>query len=178
MMCDRSKERERCIKAMAVFIGHFLLTSELLNKMAAPLLKRKYRYLEELSFRIVDDFVIAEIAGRYHLLGFAGSVALHLLEFLFGSSGYRIELRLSAEIRPRLMKPVLMSLIRKEVARLPGVSWSGKGIRLELVEMPLFLQIREAPPWNSIVSGLEVVREEKESRGLLFTLYLNDPPLV
>lgn len=163
---------------MAVFIGHFLLTPALLNKTAAPLLKRQYRYLEELSFRIVDDFVIAEITGRYHLFGFAGSVALHLLGFLFGPSGYRMELRLSAEIRPRLMKPVLLSLIRKEVARLPGVSWSGKGIGLELVEMPLFLQIRKAPPWNDIFSKLEVVREEKDSRGLLFTLYLSDSPPV
>jgi hypothetical protein len=68
---------------MALFMGQFLISGELLNKVAAPLLKKQYRFLRELSFRIVDDFVMAEIAGRYNLLGFKGFVAVHLLEFFF-----------------------------------------------------------------------------------------------
>jgi len=39
---------------MALYIGQFLLTGKLLNRVAAPLLLERYRFLNDLSFQIVD----------------------------------------------------------------------------------------------------------------------------
>jgi hypothetical protein len=160
---------------MALFMGQFLISGELLNKVAAPLLKKQYRFLRELSFRIVDDFVMAEIAGRYNLLGFKGFVAVHLLEFFFARTVCRIDLRLSVEMRPRFLKPLLMSLLKKKLSRRPGVSWSGSRLRLEPAEMPFFSQINEKPAWRELFSILEITRDGQDSRGLLFNLYLHEP---
>jgi hypothetical protein len=161
---------------MALFMGQLLITGELLNKVAAPLFKRKYPFLRELSLKIVDDFVTAEIAGRYKLLGFKGYVAVHLIEFIFEPSVYRVDLQLSTELQPRFLRPLFMALLRKQLLRRPGVSWSGHCLSLDLAEMPFFLRIREMPAWGELFSMLEITRD-KDSRGLLFNLFLHEPGL-
>ncbi len=160
---------------MALFMGQFLITGELLNKVAAPLLKKQYRFLQKISFRIVDDFVLAEFSGRYSLLGFKGFVAAHLLEFIFGSSVYRIDLRLSVELRPSFLQPLLLGLLKKKISRRPGVNWSGSRLRLEPAETLFFSQINETPFWRELFSMLEITWEEQERRGLLFNLFLHAP---
>lgn len=160
---------------MPVFIGQFLLTGELLNKVAAPLIKNRCRFLHEISFRIVDDFVTAEISGRYSLLGFKGYLAVHLLEFLFGRSVYRIDLRLSVDLWPRFLKPLIAHLLKRKLSRLSGVSWTGNRIHLEPAKMPFFSQIEKTPPWGELFSLLEITRDDRDGRGLLFNLYLSEP---
>jgi len=68
---------------MALYIGQFLLTGELLNRVAAPLLLERYRFLNDLSFQIVDYTIMAEISGRYSPIDFKGLVAADLLQFKF-----------------------------------------------------------------------------------------------
>ena len=68
---------------MALYIGQFLLTGKLLNRVAAPLLLERYRFLNDLSFQIVDYTITAKISGRYSLIDFKGLVVADLLQFKF-----------------------------------------------------------------------------------------------
>lgn len=160
---------------MALFIGQFLITGDMLSGVAAPLLQRKFPFLRKLSLTLDGDIIMAEIAGRYKLLGFKGHAKVRLLEFSFTPSLYRIELQLSAELRPSFLGPLLLGRLRKELSRRPGVSWSGRRLSLELAKMPFFRRIKEAPSWGELFSRLEIARG-RDSRGLLFNLFLHEPP--
>lgn len=160
---------------MAVYIGQFLLTAELLNKVAAPLIKERYRFLQAITFRIVDDFVMAEISGRYSLLGFKGFITVHLLEFVFGRAAYRIELSFSLELSPRFLKPLVVGLLKKKLSDRPGVSRVASRLRLDLDKMPFFKQFQEGTGGGAFFSLLEITWDKQDSRGLLVNLYLHEP---
>ncbi len=163
---------------MAIFIGRFLLTAELLNRAASPLIKKQYRFLKDLSFRIKDDYITAEMRGSYSLLSFEGFVALRLLEFIFCSPVYRVDLQLSAEVRPRFLRPLMISLLKREFARLPGVNWRGDQLRLDLAEMPFFVQVKEARAWCGLFSKLRANWDADEKGGLLFNFHFDEAELM
>lgn len=160
---------------MALYLGQFLLTGELLDRVAAPAIMKRYRFVHSISFRIVDHFVIAEISGRYSLIGFKGFVAAHLVKFNFGRSVYRVELELSVDLRPRFLNPLLTGLLKKKLDRRPGLTWAESRIQLELAKMPFFKQIKERLPDDSLFSQLEIIRDGQGGGGMLFKIYLNEP---
>ncbi|MGB4682018.1 MAG: hypothetical protein GX890_00310 [Firmicutes bacterium] len=159
---------------MALFIGQLLITGALLSGVAAPLLREKFPFLRELVVGIDGDVVTAEIAGRYGLIGFKGLVKMQMLEFVFAPSRYRIVLRLSAELRPFFLGPLLLGRLRKTLSRRPDVSWSGGLLTLELAKMPLFARLKKSSAWEEFFSRLEIA-PGRDSRGLLFNLFLHEP---
>lgn len=159
---------------MAVFIGRILLTAELLNEIAAPLIKNKYRIIKTLTFRIVDDSVVAEAAGKYSLIGFKSFAALRLCRFHLGPSLYRIEIQLSVEMQPRFLKPLLMVWLKRRLFHQPGLDYSENLLQIELAGMPLFRQLIKRPLWGDLISKFKITRGAQDPRGLLFNLYLLD----
>ena len=159
---------------MAVFVGQFLLTAPLLNRVAAPLIRRHYPFIKGLSFRVADDFIIAEIVGRYSLFSFKGLVAVHLLEFIFQPSRYHISLKLSMEMEPRFLRPLLTAYLKRTISRIPGLNWSGDRLSLDLEEFPFFARIRGTPVWGELLSGLRISHGKQDVRGLPFDLYLHE----
>ncbi len=160
---------------MTIFIGQFLVTAGLLNRLAAPLIKERYRFIKEISFRIVDSHIVVWTAGRRSLIRFRGFAAARLVEFVFEPSAHRAGIRLNLEMQPRLLSPLFNRLLKKELTSRPGVSWSGDRLQLELDEMPSFTAIIRGTPGNSFFSQIEIAREKQGTKGgLLFNLYLHE----
>lgn len=160
---------------MAIFIGQFLVTAGLLNRVAAPLIRERFRFIKELTFRITGNHITARIAGRRSFLRFKGFAAARLVEFTFDPPLYRAGLRLNLEMQPRFLEPLFVNLLKNELDRLPGMDWSGDRLQLEFAEMPFFTQIIEERPWNSILSRIEIAPGEHGAKGeLSFNIYLHD----
>ncbi len=167
--------KEEQTRIMATFIGQILVTAGLLNSLAAPLIKERYRFIRELSFRIVGSRITARVLGRRSLFRFTGFAAVRLTDFVFEPSFHRADLLLSLEVQPRFLEPIFVRLLGRELARRPGVDWSGNRLRLELAEMPCFIQLIEGAPWNNILSRIEITRCGQGAEGeLLFNIYLHD----
>lgn len=161
---------------MALYIGQFLLTGKLLNRVAAPLLLERYRFLNDLSFQIVDYTIMAEISGRYSPIDFKGLVAADLLQFKFEPSVYRVDLKLSLDLRPRILNPLIAGLLKKSLAGQPGITWSESQLTLELDKMPSFTALEERLGGVDLFSLLQVTHDQQDGgRGILFNLYLNEP---
>lgn len=170
---DCKKGKGELSRTMAVFIGQFVLTADLLNKIAVPLLKKQYPFLQEIAFRVTDDFVVAEVRGNYSLIGFRAFAAVRLREFIFEPGSYHIELQLSLAMQPRLLKPLLVELLKKRFTQQPGVDWEGDSLRFEPAVMPFFLQLMEEQTLKEIFLKLEIRRGEGDDRGMAFNLYLH-----
>lgn len=159
---------------MTLYLGQFLLTGELLNRIAVPLLLERYRFLNDLSFEIADQMVTAGVSGRYTLIAFKGSVSAHLLQFNFKPSAYRVVLKFSTDLRPRVLNPLIAGLLEKNLAGRPGITWSESRLYLELDKMPFFSGARERLGGKALLQLLQITYEQQDSGdGMLFNLYLN-----
>ncbi|HHW74962.1 MAG TPA: hypothetical protein GX744_06875 [Firmicutes bacterium] len=158
---------------MALYVGKFLLTGEFLNRVAAPYLLGHYRFLSELTFRVAGSTIAARVAGRYTLLRFKGSISAELLQFRFQPSAHRVLVELSLDLQPHMIKPLVLSLLEKNLASRDGVTWSGQRLSLDLDRLPFFNALRDSPGGDNILSLLRINPDERtRSDGITFNIYL------
>lgn len=161
---------------MALYLGHVLLSGELLNRMAVPLLLGRYRFLNDLSFEVAGRTVTARLAGRYARIGFRGSIAARLLPFGGPAPACRTEWQLTFDLRPRLLNPLLAALLGKQVSGRPGMAWGDGRLSLKLNELPFMRTAREMLGGAMFLAALPADPDpDGPGRGLRFDLYLHSP---
>lgn len=157
---------------MPLYLGQIVLTGELLDRMLAPALLRRYRFLNRLRFEIAENTITAQLAGRYANFRFGGSVSAELLLPGNREGKNRLEFDLWLNLRPRFFNPPARQLLKKNIAGRPGISWSGRRLSLDPENISFFTKSRDNLGGNSIASLFKVSPEKNQGSGIPFNLYL------
>lgn len=157
---------------MNLYLGQIVLTGELLDRVLAPVLLRRYRFLNRLRFEIAENTITAQLAGRYALFRFSGFVSAELLLPGNGEPDSRIDLKLYLELRPRFLNLPARSLLKKYLTGRPGITWSVNRLSLDLEKASTLAEPRESLGGGSIASLFRVSLEKNRGSGIPVNLYL------
>lgn len=159
---------------MALYLGQFFLTGELLDRVAVPPIMDRCRFLSKISFEVADRVITAAVAGRYALIRFGGTISAGLQGFECRPPSYRVVLTPYLDLQPRMLNPLIGALLKKNLAGRPGIDWSGKRLCLELAGWPFFAPAAEKLCGDNFFLKLGDVPASPGRGGILFNFYLDD----
>lgn len=157
---------------MSLYLGQVIITAELLNRFAAPLLLRRYRLLKQLRFSISSNSITAQLSGNYSYFKFSGALSAELLLPGVGEREDCLDLNLHLNLRPRLLNPVAQRLIKKYTAHYPGISYSGERLCINPGAIAFFTEPRESLGGSSIFSFFRASPGENGGSGIPLNLYI------